>query len=87
MCGGMLQIDLRFEAVCLEQFVDNFEAVPNVRVPKVLRPYCKRDVLVETFEVSLLALDPWHAKMKMFWLHCYTVREERGQDRLCILDC
>lgn len=48
------QIDLRFEARCLEEFVDNFEDIPNVRFPKPIRPYCKRDVLVETFEVG------WH---------------------------
>ena len=45
------QIDLRHEAICLEQFGDNFINIANIRFPKPIHPYCKRDVLVETFEV------------------------------------
>ncbi|KAI0224744.1 putative aarF domain-containing protein kinase 2 [Lamellibrachia satsuma] len=46
------QIDLRHEAVCLEQFGENFLSIPNIRFPKPIHPYCKRDVLVETFEAG-----------------------------------
>ena len=45
------QIDLRHEAICLEQFGENFINIANIRFPKPIHPYCKRDVLVETFEV------------------------------------
>lgn len=48
----VLQIDLRFEAECLEILVTNFEDEPQIRFPTPIRPYCKRDVLVETFEVN-----------------------------------
>ncbi|CAH1777512.1 unnamed protein product [Owenia fusiformis] len=44
------QIDLRYEADCLEQFITNFSDVPCVRFPLPIRPYCKRDVMIETFE-------------------------------------
>ena len=44
------QIDLRHEAKCLEKFYDNFEHIPCVRFPRPVRPFVKRNVLVETFE-------------------------------------
>ncbi|ELT87890.1 hypothetical protein CAPTEDRAFT_82908, partial [Capitella teleta] len=44
------QTDLRFEAKCLEEFDENFHDIPSVRFPRPIRPYCKSDVLVETFE-------------------------------------
>ncbi|CAD5116134.1 DgyrCDS5058 [Dimorphilus gyrociliatus] len=44
------QIDLRFEAKCLEEFSQNFEDIPYIRFPRVIRPFCKRNVMVETFE-------------------------------------
>ena len=47
-----LQIDLRFESKCLEQFVKNFEENPHIRFPRPIWPYCKRAVMVETYEVS-----------------------------------
>lgn len=47
------QIDLRFEANCLEEFCQNFEDIPHIRFPRVIQPFCKRDVMVETFEVCI----------------------------------
>lgn len=47
------QVDLRYEAHALDKFVNNFAENPNIRFPRPVRPYCKRDVLVETFEVTV----------------------------------
>ena len=49
------QVDLRYECRALEKFIDNFVDNPNIRFPRPIRPYCKRDVLVESFEVNFLA--------------------------------
>ena len=51
-----MQIDLRMEAECLEEFNENFADHANVRFPKPIWPYCKRSVMVETFEVSMVCL-------------------------------
>ncbi|XP_070553879.1 uncharacterized aarF domain-containing protein kinase 2-like [Ptychodera flava] len=44
------QIDLRVEAKNLDRFNQNFQDVPCIKFPKPIRPYVKRDVMVETFE-------------------------------------
>jgi aarF domain-containing kinase len=46
------QVDLRKEADNLEAFHRNFEAHPAVSFPRPLRQFCRRDVLVETFETG-----------------------------------
>ena len=63
------QIDLRFEASCLETFDANFANNPNIRFPKPIRPYCKRDVLVETYEVKM--------NLRLFW-HLQVIAGHKG---------
>ncbi|XP_035681339.1 uncharacterized aarF domain-containing protein kinase 2-like isoform X1 [Branchiostoma floridae] len=46
----MSQIDLRHEAANLERFKDYFADIDAIRFPKPIRPYVRRDILVETFE-------------------------------------
>nr|XP_006820386.1 PREDICTED: uncharacterized aarF domain-containing protein kinase 2-like [Saccoglossus kowalevskii] len=44
------QIDLRYEAKNLERFNVNFSDVSCVKFPKPIRPYVRKDVMVETYE-------------------------------------
>ncbi|XP_066286237.1 uncharacterized aarF domain-containing protein kinase 2-like isoform X1 [Branchiostoma lanceolatum] len=46
----MSQIDLRHEAANLERFKEYFADIDAIRFPKPIRPYVRRDILVETFE-------------------------------------
>ncbi|KAI8507659.1 putative aarF domain-containing protein kinase 2 [Branchiostoma belcheri] len=46
----MSQIDLRHEAANLERFKESFADIDAIRFPKPIRPYVRRDILVETFE-------------------------------------
>ncbi|XP_006887289.1 PREDICTED: uncharacterized aarF domain-containing protein kinase 2 [Elephantulus edwardii] len=48
------QVDLRYEAQNLEHFQRNFWNVAAVRFPTPLRPFISRDILVETYEESVL---------------------------------
>lgn len=49
----LLQIDLRFEARNIERFQENFRDVDGIKFPTPLRPFVTRNILVETFEVSV----------------------------------
>ncbi|XP_077984265.1 putative aarF domain-containing protein kinase 2 [Glandiceps talaboti] len=44
------QVDLRVEAKNLDIFNENFSEVSCIKFPKPIRPYVKKDIIVETFE-------------------------------------
>lgn len=51
------QVDMRVEARNLDRFSSDFQHTKDVRFPEVIRPWVRANVLIETFEPSMLLSD------------------------------